>query len=186
MHFPLALEVILVCLTVACNGQFKIIGLLDTKSEINNGEVESIRSLDEVEEQFPQNKETGEVRVLSETMYGSESFDDNKENVNFIKPYEVVTNDLKRDFVEATSEDNVAKNNTSNVLVLDETDQNERIFGKEINSETNLDTDFAVTTPLSSTTLSTTIGAKAYRSECSLMIILGHFVTLLKNYKRKM
>src|ERR1700744_698759 len=124
MHFPLVLEVILVCLTVACNGQFKIIGLLDTKSEINNGEVESIRSLDEVDEQFPQNKETDEVRVLSETIDGSEILHGNKDNVNFIKPYEVVTNDFKRYFVEATSEDNVASNNTSNVLVLEQTDEN--------------------------------------------------------------
>lgn len=168
MHFSYALNVILFCLIVACNGQFKIIGLLDTKSENNNGKVETIRSFDEVGEQFPrpQNKDLDESHDLTETINVSESADVTKENVNFIKPYEVVTNEWKIDSVEATSESTLVKNITGNVLELEETEPSKNLPEKSVNSETISDSDVEAAGTLSTTTSSTTIGAKAYRSEC--------------------
>lgn len=169
MHFPYALKVILICLTVACNGQFKIIGLLDTKSENSNGKVESIRSFDEVVEQFPLpvNKNIDDVRDLTELVNVSERSDVTKENVNFIKPYELVTNEWKLDSVETTSESILVKNNTGNVLELDEADESDDVFKKSVNSEIISDSDVEATSTSTSstTTSSTTIGAKSYRSE---------------------
>lgn len=156
MHFPYVLGVILLCLTIACNGQFKILGLLDASSEINSGKVENIRSLDEV------SSDAADSSDLSETIQAPESVDVNKENVNFIKPYEMATNEWKKDFVETTTSGAPVKNITSNVLISDEA-HSENISGKDVAIS---DSDAAAIFE-SSTMRTTTITAKTYRSKFS-------------------
>lgn len=168
MHFSFVLVAVAICLTDVCNGQFKILGLLDTKSEINNGKVENIRSLDKVAESFPSHSDAVvELSDVTETINGSEQLDVGKENVNFIKPYEAVTNEWKQDFVQVPSGTGASlKVNITKVLESDETNS-ESVSGKDVTSETISDGDIAASMFESTTSTSTTtIAAKTYRSEC--------------------
>lgn len=177
MNFSFVLVVVAICLTDVCNGQFKILGLLDTKSENNSGKVENIRSLDEVPESFPSHSEAVELSGVTETTNGSEQLDAGKENVNFIKPYEAVTNEWKQDFVQLPSDTGASLNeNITKVLESDETNR-ESVSGKDVTSETVSDGDIAASMFESTTSTSTTtIATKAYRSECE---IIGHYELVL-------
>ncbi|KAJ6636259.1 hypothetical protein Bhyg_14847 [Pseudolycoriella hygida] len=127
MNFPLVFAVILVYLTVACTGQFKILGVLDAKSETINRKVDNIRSL---EQSSPKFGELSEFTNATEAAVVSENVDEYKENVNFIQPYESATNELQRNSVESTS-DAVVKNETAN----DKISESEKYSDKEVTSE---------------------------------------------------
>lgn len=171
MHFPLVVGVILVCLTIACNGQFKILGLLDTNSEINKGKVENIRSLDDFVEDFSSYKDAPEISGITESEIVLEKSEKNKENVNFIKPYETVTSELKNDFSDATTSTSGAAAN--NVLIPDEAVDSENVSSKDVASETIPDSDVVPSLESSTMSSTTTIATKqtellprkTYRSE---------------------
>lgn len=165
MHLPIVLAVILVCLTVTCNGQFKILGLLDTKSEISNGKVENIRSLDEVPDQY--SDETDVVKS-SEFRASDSNADNGNGNVNFIKPYEAVTNEWKKDFVETTSES--VKNDSTNGLLGDETDSENVSSAAVPSSQPSIrdsTSEEIFESSTASTSSTTTTRGKGYRSECN-------------------
>lgn len=172
MHFLHVVAVALIGFTVLCNGQFKIIGLLDTKSDIDNGKVEKIRSLDEVAEPFPlymnESKELPGV-IISEKINGSETFDGNsKENVNLIKSYESyksVTNALKRDSMQVTSATgDLLKNNTAKGTESDGTNS-DTVSDKNITISKDDDDVKAILELTTSSTTTTIAGTKSYRSE---------------------
>lgn len=166
MHFPNAFKVILLCLTVSCNGQFKIIGLLNSESDNSDGTLEKIRSLDEVSEKFPPHENISEGRGFAQTINATESVNVSKEKVNFIKPYDVTTNDLKKDFVDATSEASSAVNDANKVLMPGESTYDEDLNGHDIGaaivSEHFSDVEITSNLPPGSPTSI----SKSYRSEC--------------------
>lgn len=165
MNFPfVVVAILLACLTITCNGQFKILGLLDTKSELNNGKVENIRSLvDDVGE--PLSVDSIEN---SATINDSESFDDSaKGNVNFIKSLDASIankNEGKSDLVEVTK---IPGNTTTKDALVTDESSGENVFGEddfdEYNSEDNSASILESSTARSTTTKTT----RAYRSECN-------------------
>ncbi|XP_037036391.1 uncharacterized protein LOC119074381 [Bradysia coprophila] len=154
--------IILACLTITCSGQFKILGLLDTKSELNNGNVENIRSLiDDVGEPLSVKVSDLETIKDSESVDGVDSA---KGNVNFIKPFEPSVTERKSEIVESTS---VAASTTSSIktkemLAADETNGG-NVFDEDVDDELS-SSDIVASIQQSSTARSTTtIAAKNYR-----------------------
>ncbi|KAG4072037.1 hypothetical protein HA402_015536 [Bradysia odoriphaga] len=161
MNFPfVVVAIILVCLTITCNGQFKILGLLDTKSELNNGNAENIRSLiDDVGE--PLSVKVSDLETIKE----SESVDDSaKGNVNFIKPLEPSVAERKSEIVESTS---VAASTTRSIKTketfgTDETNS-ENVFDEDVDDEPSFSGIVAPIRESSTARTTTTIATKNYR-----------------------
>lgn len=170
MNFSYVVVVLLFSLTVKCNGQFKILGLLDTKSESNTGKVESIRSLVNVPEEFSADNDP----IISSNLENVENVDGNaKKNVNYIKPFEssVNTSERNSNLVDATN--SAIKNEAAdNVFHVEETN-NDSVHSVEVTdkpiSGSNSDSVYELSTASSTTTIS---ARKGYRSECVISCFL--------------
>lgn len=138
----IVVAIILACLTITCNGQFKILGLLDTKSELNNGNVENIRSLvGDVGDEPAQLADVGDSDKISDPGSTLKSDDSDKANVNFIKPLSLeptsVTNEWTSELSEATTsvaaiENSVSSSTTNEILVRSDRTNSEDVFNEDI------------------------------------------------------
>lgn len=173
MDFSFVIAVVLVCLTVGCNGQFKILGLLDTKSEVtNNGQVENvenIRALVDVDEQFSGDRDALKI-IDEETVKDFQNVDVKKENVNFIKPYESVTTEWNRDVASDFVEAHVVQNGTTNDVQIADKTNGENASDRDGGASESISERNVASIPETSTISSTTTKeTKTYRSECTIV-----------------